>query len=165
MERYRLLPLSEADQDFMLELYASTRPDLDLLDCDAAMRAQLIRMQYAAQQHHYRSYYPNASVSVVLDPQDQPIGRMYVDRGPQDIRLVDISLLPAYRRQGLGRALLEALLEEGARLGLPVRLSVQDGNPAARLYQRLGFTPGEQRGLHQSMEWRAPDPAASLTHL
>ena len=165
MEHYHLRPLTEADQDFMRELYASTRPDLAALPCDAQMRAQLVQMQYEAQQHHYRAYYPRASISVVFDAQGQRIGRLYVDRGPSEIRLVDICLLPAYRRQGLGRQLLEALMAEGAQQGLPVRLSVMAGNPAAQLYQRLGFAPGTVRGMHQSMEWRASHAASTATHL
>lgn len=155
MDTLSLRPVNEGDQDFLLELYASTRPDLAEIACDAGTRAQLVRMQYEAQQHHYRAYYPRATASVVLGDDGTRLGRIYVDRGPNEIRLVDISLLPAYRGHGLGRRLLEALMEEGEQLGLPVRLSVMAGNPAAHLYQRLGFAPGELRGVHQTMEWRA----------
>ena len=161
MNGITLRPVTPDDTDFVLELYASTRGDLADMQCDAVTRAQLIRMQCHAQQQHYRAAYPRAEVSLVLDAEGRRVGRIYVDRSPHEIRLVDISLLPQYRRRGIGQKLLQALMEEGERAGLPVRLSVMAGNPAGQLYQRLGFAPGLMRGAHQQMEWRGTDGTAA----
>ncbi len=149
-----LRPVTPADQDFVLELYASTRADLAALSCDLAMRDRLIRMQSEAQQAHYRAHYPHAQVSLIVDAHGSRIGRLYIDREPHEIRLVDISLLPQYRRRGIGQLLLRALIAEGERAALPVRLSVLSGNPAIHLYQRLGFEGDGMMGAHYSMEWR-----------
>ncbi len=53
----------------------------------------------------------------------------------------NIAVSPALRRQGIGAALLRAMLEEGARRGLAfLTLEVRVGNAAARrLYRRAGF--------------------------
>jgi len=53
----------------------------------------------------------------------------------------DIAVLPAYRGQGLGRALTEALLGEARRLALAcLLLEVRVSNAAAvSLYRSLGF--------------------------
>ncbi len=53
----------------------------------------------------------------------------------------DIAVLPAFRRQGLGRALTEALIEECRRLSLScLLLEVRVSNaPAIALYRSLGF--------------------------
>ncbi len=150
-----LRPVTPSDQDFVLELYASTRADLAALDCDPAMRRQLIHMQSEAQQAHYRAHYPRAQVSLVIDRDGNRIGRLYVDRGPHEIRLVDISLLPQHRRRGIGQLLLRALIAEGEQAALPVRLSVLAGNPAIHLYQRLGFEADGMMGAHHSMAWRS----------
>ncbi len=149
-----LRPLTAADQDFVLELYTSTRADLAALECDPGMREQLIRMQSEAQQAHYRAHYPRAQVSVIVDADGSRIGRLYVDRGPHEIRLVDISLLPGHRRRGIGQMLLRALMTEGEQAALPVRLSVLSGNPAIHLYQRLGFEAEGMMGAHHAMQWR-----------
>jgi ribosomal protein S18 acetylase RimI-like enzyme len=161
MNQITLRPVTPDDDDFVLELYASTRGDLAEMQCDAITRAQLIRMQCHAQQQHYRAAYPRAQVSLVLDQDGTRVGRIYVDRAPHEIRLVDISLLPQYRRRGIGQQLLQNLMEEGERAGLPVRLSVMAGNPASHLYQRLGFGPGTMRGAHQLMEWRGASGQAA----
>jgi len=51
-----------------------------------------------------------------------------------------VSVLPGWRGQGVGTALLKRLLEELARRGVrQTSLSVQKTNPAARLYRRLGY--------------------------
>jgi ribosomal protein S18 acetylase RimI-like enzyme len=159
-----LRPQTAADQDFVLHLYASTRADLAELQCDAAMRAQLIRMQCEAQQAHYRAHYPRAQASLVIDSDGTPIGRLVVDRGPHEIRLVDISLLPEHRRRGVGQLLLRALMTEGEHAGLPVRLSVLAGNPAIHLYQRLGFEGDGMMGAHHAMAWRGETALADGGH-
>ena len=65
-----------------------------------------------------------------------------------------ISLLPEYRRLGIGTRLLHALLlllrENGYRR---VSLSVQKENPALRLYQRLGFRTVADKGTEYLMLW------------
>lgn len=155
MPAITLRPAEPADQPFLLALYASTRDDLAAIPANEATRQQLLRMQYDAQQLHYRTQFPLAEINLVL-VDGQPAGRLYVDRGAVGIRLIDISLLPAFQRQGVGRQLLQTLQAQAARSGLPLRLSVLAGNPAARLYQRLGFhASGAPEGVHQPMEWHA----------
>lgn len=58
-----------------------------------------------------------------------------------------IAVLPAHRGQGIGTALLHAMLRTLARHGWQrVALSVQKANPALRLYQRAGFTTAQDNG-------------------
>ncbi|HUP41984.1 MAG TPA: GNAT family N-acetyltransferase, partial [Thermoanaerobaculia bacterium] len=83
----------------------------------------------------------------------RPIGRLYVDRWKDQIRLVDIALLPEHRGAGLGRAILEELLAEGDRSGLPVTIHVELNNPALRLYRRLGFRHVDSNGIYYLMRW------------
>ena len=78
-----------------------------------------------------------------------------VDRGEVEIRLVDIALLSQHRNVGIGSALLKDLLSEAQSTGKPVRLHVETSNRAMRLYERLGFTVLEERGIYQFMEWRS----------
>ena len=51
-----------------------------------------------------------------------------------------VSVLPGHRGRGVGAAMLSSLIERCSELGHPaLSLSVQRSNPAARLYERLGF--------------------------
>ena len=57
------------------------------------------------------------------------------DRTPE----LSIAILPDYRAQGIGRHLLDALLQAARQSFASVSLSVTPENPAVRLYRRLGF--------------------------
>ncbi|GAB2652820.1 GNAT family N-acetyltransferase [Arenimonas aestuarii] len=69
----------------------------------------------------------------------KPVGLLKLQRGSAEWRLLQLQLSADVRGQGLGRSLLEAILDEAARAGTPVTLSVLKANPARRLYESLGF--------------------------
>ena len=86
----------------------------------------------------------------------EPAGRLYVDRRADEIRLIDIALMPAFRRRGIGGELLKRVLDQGREAGLPVQIHVEHNNPAMRLYDRLGFRRVEDQGVYWLMRWQ-PD--------
>lgn len=145
-----LRPVEDGDQAHLLALVESTREDLAILDRTA--RTMLVGMQYQAQLTDYRRRFPAMEESIVLADGDAA-GRLYVARNRNEIRLVDISLLPAFRGQGIGGRLLARLQDESQRSGLPLHLHVLQGNPAGALYRRLGFQPGVADGMYLAMEW------------
>ena len=66
-----------------------------------------------------------------------------------------VAVLEKYRRQGMGSALVKAVLARLERAGYPgVSLSVQKRNPASRLYLRLGFRIAKEHGEKYVMEYR-----------
>lgn len=149
-----LRPITPVDQPFLYTLYASTRTDeLALLPWSEAQKSAFLQMQFAAQTAFYQQSFAQATFSIVCLA-DEPIGRFYVARQVEDIHLIDITLLPAYRNQGIGAHLLCNLLAEGTLRQTPVRLQVAVGNPAQRLYSRLGFAPHETTGVYLTMVWR-----------
>ena len=146
-----------ADREFLLRVYASSRADeLAQVPWGEEQKRTFVAMQFEAQDVHYRQEFADAAFSVIVRG-DQPIGRMYIARQPTEITLIEISLLPEFRNAGIGTALVEDLLEEARAAALPVRLHVELFNPARRWYERLGFEPLEEQGVHLWMEWR---PAA-----
>jgi ribosomal protein S18 acetylase RimI-like enzyme len=82
-----------------------------------------------------------------------PAGRLYVDRRPGDLRIVDVALLPEFRGRGIGEALIRDLQRAAAAEGRIVSIHVELTNPAARLYERLGFVLAEDLGVYRRMEW------------
>lgn len=154
-----LRPATPADAGFLYELYADARRDeFAALGWPAAQLDALLRGQYLAQVTHYATRFPGAEHSIVL-VNDQPAGRWYVDRSAAAIRLVDVCLLRTCRGRGIGTALIATLQAEAAAQRRPVELSVVDGNPAYRLYRRLGFVERALDGVHRQLEWWPPSPA------
>jgi ribosomal protein S18 acetylase RimI-like enzyme len=146
------------DEAFLFALYANTREEeLSATGWPPQMREAFLIQQFKAMRQGYATLFPKAQFSIILAG-GQAVGRQVVDRGEQEILLVDIALLAGCRSQRIGTVLVGRLLEEAAAAGKPVNLSVLQNNRAARLYQRLGFQFIEQSGMHQRMRWVRPGP-------
>jgi ribosomal protein S18 acetylase RimI-like enzyme len=151
----RLRPVAGADRPFLTALYGSTREaELVALPWTAEEKAAFVVHQFEAQDAHYREHYPGATLDVV-EVDGRPAGRLYVHRGPSDIRIMDIALAPAFRGGGIGGRLLRALVAEAQASGRKLSIHVEVHNPARRLYERLGFVPAGEHGVYVLME-RAP---------
>ncbi len=147
-------PIAESDLPFLSSLYASTRAEevAQVPQWNDEQRRQFLQMQFDAQHKFYQEQFDQAEF-LIIEREGQAVGRVYTDRREDEIRLIDIALMPETRAQGLGSALLEDLLEEGQHTGLPVRIHVEKNNPAMRLYIRLGFRQIEDQGVYDLMEW------------
>lgn len=154
-------PVAAIDDAFLFELYASTRAEeLAAWGWSAAQQEPFVRMQWLAQKRGYEARYPSEG-HCILELEGRPVGRLWVVRGEHELRLVDVTLLPAHRGRGLGTGVLRSLQEEAARAGKPLRLHVTRNNPALRLYTRLGFTAARGTEADPSqpyleLEWSAP---------
>ena len=153
--RVELRAATEDDREFLVALFRTTREDeLALTGWSELEKAAFIDMQFRAQDSHYREAYPDGRFLVVTRA-DEPVGRLYLARLPDELRVVDIALMPDHRGQGIGSSLLATVVAEADAAGLPIRLHVEPWNPAKRLYERLGFRTVELRGIYELME-RAP---------
>lgn len=150
-----LRPATPDDEGFITEVYGSTREqELALVPWSPEQKMAFIRMQHAAQQSHYRKYYPEGEQNVILWG-DLPVGRLYLARIEKQIRILDITVLPRYRNREIGTRVIKELMAEGEKSGKPVVIMVESYNPSLRLFERLGFAQGEAKGAHVMMEWRA----------
>lgn len=147
-------PVAETDRGFLEELYGSTRADeMAMLPWTDEVKQAFVRMQFQAQDTYYHEQFRDAEFSV-MELGGRPIGRLYVDRRKDEIRVIDIALLPEHRGKGIGSRVMGSLLDEARKSGKPVRIHVEKNNPALRLYRRLGFAKIEDQGLYDLMEWR-----------
>lgn len=151
-----LRPVGPDDHDFLLQVYGSTRTEeLALVPWTAEQQQVFIRSQFAAQQEHYANKYPAASHDVI-EVGGRPVGRLYVARLDHEIRIIDITLLPAERNAGIGSYLIKQLLDEAIRAQKITRIYVEEFNPSLRLFGRLGFSPTEQHGIHLLLRFNPP---------
>jgi len=85
--------------------------------------------------------HPTARIRVLLGPRGRVLGYAVFRRYDQAVHLLNLAVAPACRRQGLGRRLLEEVVQQARRARLPwVVLEVRVSNRAAqRFYEAFGF--------------------------
>ncbi|MFG1427800.1 GNAT family N-acetyltransferase [Roseixanthobacter glucoisosaccharinicivorans] len=144
------------DRVFLEDLFIAVRRDtLAAAGWPEAQLRAFLADQYRLQQHHYATHYPGAA-QMIIARDERAIGLLHLHATARDLRVVDIALHEESRNAGLGAALLRAVCAQAAGEGRTVSLHVAIGNPACRLYQRLGFQatdPGD--GVYQKMVWQA----------
>ncbi|MBL8254137.1 MAG: GNAT family N-acetyltransferase, partial [Candidatus Competibacter sp.] len=107
-----LRAIQPEDRDFLFRVYASTRAEeLALTGWDETQKQAFLAQQFEAQHHHYQTHYQGARFDLIL-LDGEPVGRLYVARWREEIRIMDIALLPDHRNCGIGGGLLRDLLEE-----------------------------------------------------
>lgn len=152
---------TEADLPLLALVYASTRvEEVARTGWPLETQHQFLAHQFDAQHRHYRQHYP-AAEWLVIEREGAAAGRLYLEEWADQIRLIDIALLPNQRGTGAGSAILADLMDMAAAAGKPLTIHVEKNNPAMRLYKRLGFVPIDEHGVYDLMEWRpsADDPS------
>ena len=153
-----LRPATADDDAFQLEVYKSSRgDDLRELGWEEDRISEFLEMQYEAQQRLYET--ENESATSIILLAEQPAGYLIVSRPEQEIRCVDLALLPGQRNAGVGAFLIRQLQDEAKREDKPLRLQVIRFSRAVVLFERLGFTRTSETGTHFQMEWRSVSSA------
>jgi len=150
---FRLRPETDADIPFLRRLYASTREEeLKPVDWSAEQKQAFLASQFEAQRRYYRATIEGCAFDVI-EHHGVPAGRLYLQLRQTRLHIVDISLVPEWRGQGVGTSILQALQAEGRGRDKAVGIFVEKFNPALRLYRRLGFADIADHGVYLEMEW------------
>ena len=85
---------SPDDERFLCQVYATTRSsELAMVAWTETEKSAFVEMQFRAQDQYYREHYANTSFDIIL-LDGHEVGRLYVARWSDEIRIVDIALLP-----------------------------------------------------------------------
>lgn len=143
--------MEEGDLPFVAELYASTRrEELAGTGWPPEMQEAFLRQQHEAQHSHYSLHHADAEW-LIIERCGQPVGRLYLRERPEGVHVIDISLVPESRGQGIGGAILRDTLDYANGVGKPVSARVEKFNRARTLYERLGFGVIEDEGIYDLM--------------
>ena len=155
LSKTTLRAVSAEDKDFLASLFYDVhRAEFAALGLPEPMLMQLLEMQHRAQVAGYADRFPEAADRIVWRG-DERAGRLLVAHAGDEMHLVDIALAAQHRGHGIGGLLLQELCAEARAKHVPLRLSVRAGNPAERLYRRLGFRPCGGDEHNRMMEWRS----------
>lgn len=143
------------DLEFAAALYASTREEeLRPVPWTDEQKQFFLRSQFDAQSVHYHQHYSDAEY-LIIERGGAAAGRLYLHWNRDDLRIIDIALMPEHRGHGIGHEILVALQSEAAAKECSVSIHVERNNPAMRLYERLGFQPVDEHGMYLLMQWSA----------
>ena len=143
---FRLRPARPPDYYFALTLY---------LDGAKRHLSKIGRWDAPRLRVRFRNGYKQAQTQIICLG-EKAVGWMQVVEHVGRLYLRQLHLIPAYRRQGIGTRLIKELLRLADAEGKPVTLDVMHGNPARRLYARLGFRQIGRDADKMQMIWRPP---------
>ena len=157
--RYRIRPLTNEDEPFLWEMLYQA---LYVPAGEPPFPPEIV------QQPELNCYVAgwgrldDAGFVALLEETSEPIGAVWIrllKDGNRGYGYVDdatpeltIALRPAARGQGVGTQLMLKMLAAARDKYPALSLSVSVGNPARRLYQRLGFETVEQTGAALTMK-------------
>lgn len=148
-----------ADDDaFLLSVYESTRAEeLAQAEWAEGQREAFLKWQFDMQRREYEARFSDVEYDVIVID-GQPAGRLWIGRTEEEIRLLDIALLPEFQNRGAGTILIRQLIEEARASGKRLRHMVFVLNDdATRFYDRFGFVVIDDLGGYKHMEWKASD--------
>ena len=119
---------------------AATWDDVEWLEpfYKSIMYPYYVEMNLTWDDTKFREYFDPQSTKIIqADGLD--IGMLKVQERVDCIYLGDIQLDREYRNKGIGTSLIESVIRAAIVANKPVRLRVLRGNPAKKLYIRLGF--------------------------
>lgn len=145
--------INKSDEDFLYCLYGLGRiEELAPLLWNNTQKESFLQSQYGARKQHYQSHYHNSIHQIItLDSFD--VGMIHYCEKEDEIRLVDIAVMPEFQNKGVGTTLVEELIHFTKQCQKPLRLSVLKYNlNALRLYERLGFSVVSEDDMYNVME-------------
>jgi ribosomal protein S18 acetylase RimI-like enzyme len=149
----RFHPITPGDAEVNYRIYYSTREEeLRKSGWTEEEKEKFVRMQFELQQKQYTSCYRGAAFNLILLG-DATAGRLFIHETACEIRIMDIAILPEYRNKGIGTAVLNGIISTAEQKNKRASIHVEIYNPARRLYERLGFTISELRGMYYFMEY------------
>jgi ribosomal protein S18 acetylase RimI-like enzyme len=143
---FRLRPADQSDYSFALALYLEGAKE-HLTKIGRWDEDRFVAL--------FREGYDQGRTRIIsLD--GRVVGFIQVVDFADRLYLRQIHLIEGFRGRGIGSTLIGAELRRGAETGRPVTLDVMHGNPARRLYVKLGFESTGKDPDKEQMIWRAP---------
>jgi ribosomal protein S18 acetylase RimI-like enzyme len=141
--RVSLRPARPEDLDFCRRLYyEAMRPTIErLFGWDQGRQDETFARQWSVDE-----------VTVIRHGEAE-VGWLQTAGIDGAIFVKQIYLDPAAQNLQIGTSVLETVMAQAKRGGLAVTLGVVKGNPAQRLYERLGFAPTHEDTHKIYMRW------------
>lgn len=145
-------PISDMDLPFLYKVYRSTRiQEMQITNWSNDEIERFLQMQFYLQHIQYMGNYDCPSFTIIVH-NEIPIGRLYINRFDDEIRIIDIAILPEYRNKGIGSKIIKSIIAESEIKKIPISLHVEHNNTAIDFYRRFDFTLVNDLGVYILMK-------------
>lgn len=142
----------KSDIGLLFDIYASTREEItSYAGWNQKQKEDFLNNQFWLQHNAYMKNYDNP-LYLIIKYQKKDAGRLYLNIKEDELRIIDIAILPQARGVGIGTALLTNLLAQAEKDTKKISIHVEKQNRALSLYERLGFTCVEEGSVYNLME-------------
>ena len=146
------------DREFLLQVYAAGREvELSLVPWDESMKRAFVEHQFDAQDAFYQAEMPGSTQDVILSA-GEPVGRLYSYRAADEIAILDLAILPQFRRKGIASTVIRNLQSEAGKSRKGIRIYIESFNPSASLLTKLGFRLASDDGVNHRYQWQPESP-------
>lgn len=130
---------------------------MEIMDIKRVMKVELAAYEFPWTPNIFRDCLRVGYYCCVIEEAEDLVGHAVMSYAVGECHILNVCIHPEYQRQGLGRCVIERLLEvaqqNGVRIAfLEVRLS---NSGAYRLYEELGFTEvGIRKDYYPALDGR-----------
>lgn len=112
-----------------------------------------LKLDRAAQARGFREQWVMTE-SQIITLNDSDVGWLQIKILDEGLFIGQLFVDAAFRRRGIGTAVMERIIAEAERTKRPLLLAVVKSNPAVRLYRRLAFqvTHEDERKFYMKRE-------------
>jgi GNAT superfamily N-acetyltransferase len=141
-------PVTSEDASLLYEVFVTGEAAAWAAMLPHVDHSPVLRRMFAGQQGDYARQFPEAQHHIIVID-GEPAGQVRWAERDNDLHVVDIGLLPSYRRRGAAAAIYARLIEHARSVNKPVRSTVTKMNePSVALHHRLGFLVESETDTH-----------------
>lgn len=158
-------PVTPEDELFLFDLYASARhEEMSLVAWNEEQKRAFLLQQFQAQHNYYTAKFPSADF-LILTIDGEKIGRLYTAELDDELRILDLTIKPEQRGQGIGSQLIAEIVSHAEANKQSVQIYLETMNRAASLFTRFGFKPISGDDVYQlwQLTFDADNSGRSLT--
>ncbi|SHK52194.1 Acetyltransferase (GNAT) family protein [Clostridium cavendishii DSM 21758] len=141
-------------KNFLIRLFKESHEELNLItNINEEEKEKIIYSQFIMEQQQLRQAYPEAKLNIIIC-NNEPIGKLYINYGYKEERILEIGILKKFRRQGICKKIVTKVIEEALVKEKAVSLQVAWFNVVAyNFYENLGFKVIEDKGAFYEMKY------------
>lgn len=134
-------------------IFEHRRPDLFWIDGETDFVQMVVDQQFDGAQRSMADYFPNAH-RLVIERLGEVIGRLVLDPGEVELRIVELGFVEEARGRGYTRQVIQAIQRAAVPAGVPVYITIRIDDARGRAgLQQLGFASAGQMAPFERLGW------------